>query len=322
MAPTHTENRKLPAWIGSILLHAFLLLCLLLWFSVPSVSDRGVPGERIAVGSIVLQPSGGGEQRTEPQDEPQEAPAESILTELEQFTDINLSVLPITPALSPGQHQQVSQPATASATDLAEALQPSVLTGRSVGNQTGETTASVFGTSGTGSKFMYVFDRSGSMEGTPMQAAKTELIRSLEGFDDRHQFNIIFYSGRNSWQLWQPGRRLFFATEANKQNAIRFVSGIIADGGTRHFEPLMEAIAHRPDVIFFLTDGDPQDDLTDAELSSIDRANSRFGRGAQINVIQFGDGSFTNSRSRSLQRLAEQNFGEYQYVNVTVLQYR
>ena len=319
MATTRLGNRKLSAWTGSILFHTLLLLLILLWFSFPSAPDRGAPGERIAIGSIVLQPSGDGQQAEPPQDESQTAHSESITAELERFTDINLNVFPATPVLAPGQNQQVAHPSTASASDLAESLQPSVSSGLGIGNQTGETTVSVFGTSGTGTKFMYVFDRSGSMEGAPMRAAKAELIRSLGSLDDRHQFNIIFYSSRNSWQPWQPGRRLLAATEANKQNAVRFVAGIVADGGTEHFEPLLEAIAHRPDVIFFLTDGETHDDLTAAQLREIEQRNSRFGRGTQINVIQFGSGGFTDFPSRSLQRLAEQNFGEYRYVNVTVL---
>ena len=78
----------------------------------------------------------------------------------------------------------------------------------------------------------------------------------------------------------------------------------------------MEAINHRPDVIFFLTDGERQDDLTPLQLSNIERANSRIGQGAQINVIQFGSGGFTDSLSVSLQQLADQNRGMLRYINV------
>jgi hypothetical protein len=264
----------------------------------------------------VLQPSGGGQQQAEtPQDDPETAHAESAMVELEQFTNVNLNILPPIPVLSPGQGQQITQPSVASADGLAVAFQgTSVAPG--IGNQPGEATVSIFGASGTGTTFMYVFDRSGSMEGIPIRVAKAELIRSLDSLDDTHRFNIIFYSGRNDWLLWQPGRRLVPATAQNKQSATIFVNGIMADGGTRHFEPLIEAINHRPDVIFFLTDGDPWDDLTPAELRDIENRNSRVGRGAQINVIQFGGGSFTDTSSRSLQQLADQNFGEFRYFNV------
>ena len=307
----HTENRKLPAWLGSILFHAVLLLFILLWFSFSSDTNRGVPGERAAIGNIIFQPSGGGQQQMADSD------LELFTVELAQITDINLSNLPTTSALSLGQEQNVSQPGAASATSLAESLQYSVSTGGGIGNQTGNTTVRVFGQEGTGSKFMYVFDHSGSMDGTPLRAAKRELIQSLDSLDDLHQFNIIFFN--HSMLTWQPperGRRLLFATEQNKQNATQFVNGIMAVGGTSPLEPLLEAIAYRPDVIFFLTDGE---DLTPAQVHEIGRANSRFGQGVQINVIEFGGGGFADRASRLLQQLAEQNHGQHGYVNVLML---
>ena len=55
----------------------------------------------------------------------------------------------------------------------------------------------VFGVQGEGQKFVYVFDRSGSMDGhggAPLAAAKSELIASLDDLGDTHQFQIIFYN--------------------------------------------------------------------------------------------------------------------------------
>jgi hypothetical protein len=168
---------------------------------------------------------------------------------------------------------------------------------------------------------MYVFDRSGSMESQPLRRAKDELIRSLDSLNDFHQFNIVFYSapvseGDSGWRLWRTGKKLIYASQSEKLNAVRFVNSITAEGGTRHYEPLMEAIRHRPDVIFFLTDGESKDDLTPVQLVNIERANHSVGKGTQINVIQFGSGGLTDSPSRVLQQLAEENHGQYQYVNV------
>ena len=164
---------------------------------------------------------------------------------------------------------------------------------------------------------MYVFDHSGSMEGTQLRAAKRELIQSLDSLGDHHQFNIIFFN--HTIRLWKPperGRRLIPATEPNKHNAARFVESIVAEGGTRPLEPLMEAIVHRPDVIFFLTDGE---DFTPAQLREIERLNNRVGRGIQINVIEFGGGGFADRSSRLLQQLAVENHGQHLYVNVLAL---
>jgi len=313
---TQHGNRKLPAWIGSILFHTVLFLLVLLWFSLSPI-QKSAPGERFASGMIVLQSSGGVRQPMESaQTDSQAAESELAAIETKTFSSAPLSISPAIPVLAPGQNQNSPDAARESATGIAESFEG--VPGPRIGTQTGEATAQIFGVSGTGSKFMYVFDRSGSMLGRPIQMAKAELIASLDSLGDAHQFNIIFYSGRDEWQLWRPGRRLMFATDSNKRSAVQFVEGITATGSTQHFEPLKEAVAHRPDVIFFLTDGESHDDLTAAQLSEIERLNSRIGRGAQINVIQFGSGGMTDSPSRPLQHLAEQNHGKYHYVNVSL----
>ena len=56
---------------------------------------------------------------------------------------------------------------------------------------------SMFGVEAQGRKFVYVFDRSGSMgepANRPLSAAKAELIQSLERLESVHQFHLIFYN--------------------------------------------------------------------------------------------------------------------------------
>ena len=305
------ENRKLPAWLGSILFHAGVLLLVLLWFS-SAPTQKLAPGERNAIGSIVLQPRDGAERQSGSSADSQTVESEQMAATIEAFSSANLNVLPTIPALAPGPNQNAQNPGSASAIDITGALQQSASGGTGIGP--GETTVQIFGAEGKGTKFMYVFDRSASMEGKRIQMAKAELIRSLDSLGNHHQFNIIFYNGDH--RLWQPGRRLIYATETEKRGAVRFIEGITAEGGTRHDRPLKEAIEHRPDVIFLLTDGEKQDDPTPAQLIDIERVNSRFGRGTQINVIQFGGSGLTDSESIMLRQLAEQNHGHYRYVKV------
>jgi hypothetical protein len=316
MPHLRTDNRKLPAWIGSILFHAVLLLLLLFWFSL-SPSGKSAPGERNADGTIVFRSADTRQQSASPNS------ADSDVTEivLERFVnDVALTIPPPIRTIAPGGNTP-NNASNDSATNLVTSMQQGALTNTGIGNA-GEATVQVFGLPGTGRKFMYVFDRSNSMGdfgGRPIQRAKEELIRSLDSLDDLHQFNIIFYSGRDTMQLWQPGRRLVFASPIEKERACRFVEGIVASGGTWHLAPLKEAVAHRPDVIFFLTDGEAKDDLSPDQLQEIDRANNQFRAGAQINVIQFGTGGLTDPSSRSLRQLAEDNRGLYKYVNVATL---
>lgn len=188
--------------------------------------------------------------------------------------------------------------------------------GLPMGKGTGkQARTAVFGVQGVGSRFVYVFDRSGSMEGAPLIAAKQQLLASLESLDKVHQFQIIFYNQSPRIMRLNPNQApsMEFANEAGKKKAADFMGGILADGGTRHMEALEMALGLKPDVIFFLTDAnDPK--LSASELDRIRRLNS----GASINAIEFGSGS-AGGGANFLKRLAEQNGGNYGYVDTNRL---
>ena len=175
----------------------------------------------------------------------------------------------------------------------------------------------IFGVEGEGNKFVYVFDRSGSMDGhggAPLVAAKAELIASLGDLGKTHQFQIIFYNEQP--RIFNPaGRagRLVFGNDRNKKLARRFVGSITASGATRHMEALELALRMGPDVIFFLTDAD-EPRITPEELARITRMN----RGTSINAIEFGYGVIRNS-ANFLVKLARENGGKHVYVDVSQL---
>jgi hypothetical protein len=170
----------------------------------------------------------------------------------------------------------------------------------------------LFGLEAQGTKFVYVFDRSGSMGeigGKPLRDAKSELLNSLNDLDRQQQFYIVFYNEKP--RLFDAGNgRMVWATDDNKQLAAHFVDGITADGGTDHMGALTAALRMGPDVIFLLTDGEQQDDLSVDDLKRIDRLNSGH---AQINVIQFAPQPRPNSM---LIDLAKQNHGQHIFVDI------
>lgn len=179
----------------------------------------------------------------------------------------------------------------------------------------GKARTSLFGVTGEGYKFVYVFDRSGSMGGsgrTALRAVKAELLQSLKSLDTVHQFQIIFYNERPVIfnPTGTPGR-LAFANEQNKQRAVRFVESIAAEGGTAHEEALKLAIRLQPDVIFFLTDADDPK-LSPAQLEKI----QSMAAGIVINAIEFGTGPQPD-RNSFLAQLARQNGGQYAYVDLS-----
>jgi hypothetical protein len=183
-----------------------------------------------------------------------------------------------------------------------------------LGPAEGKARTSLFGVVGEGYKFVYVFDRSGSMGGSgrnALRAVKAELLASLENLDTIHQFQIIFYNERPA--IFNPSGapgRLAFANEQNKRRARRFLDTIVADGGTRHMDALELATKMQPDVIFFLTDAH-EPALSRQELDKVQRRAA----GITIHAIEFGTGPKPEGKS-FLEVLAAENAGQYTYVDI------
>ncbi|HEY5313686.1 MAG TPA: VWA domain-containing protein [Pirellulales bacterium] len=173
----------------------------------------------------------------------------------------------------------------------------------------------VYGIAGQGFKFVYCFDHSASMGGsghTALQAAKSELLASLDQLGPTHQFQIIFYNDHPTiFDITGRAGRLVFATDQNKQQARHFVEGIKAGGGTDHQAALDMALNLNPDVIFFLTDAD-QPEMSPGQLARLRRRN----RAALINAIEFGQGPPLGDEN-FLMRLARENGGSYVYIDIT-----
>jgi hypothetical protein len=178
----------------------------------------------------------------------------------------------------------------------------------------GKARTAMFGVVAEGYKFVYCFDRSGSMGATGHKAlpvVKAELLESLKPLESVHQFQIIYYNERPAVfnPTGTPGR-LAFANEPNKDRVKRFLETVAADGGTDHEEALKMAVRMRPDVIFFLTDGD-EPRLTPEQIEKI----TYMAAGIQINTFQFGAGPKPAGDS-FLAEVARQNGGQYKYLDI------
>jgi hypothetical protein len=307
-------ERLLPAWAFSILIH-FCAMVVLGWAVQPA--PRGAADEPGRSAGIVLKRTSaegelyeGEENSSDAASAMEEAPPADLL-----------SVLPVEPAPS-NVADAPPRDANPGAGPVAGGGQPIAGPAGARGGRRGslsgggKASVSVFGVQGTGSKFVYLFDRSSSMEGAPLAAAKRQLIESLQSLESVHQFHIIFFNTKvQSFDITAGGRRIAFATDRNKQLAANFVGGISADGGTDRLHALREAIRFAPDVIFFLTDAD--DPMTRSELAEIDQANRR-GQAA-ICVIEFGRRQ-SPSPDNFLAQIARQSGGQYGYVNTSTLQ--
>jgi hypothetical protein len=306
-------ERALPAWAFSLLFHFGVIV--LLGLAVQE-SPRGAAEESGRIAGIVLKRTSAegdlyegedvianelAEEQAQPADLISVLPSESVAAELGED-------LPQAPDPGPGT-------TTGGGTPDAAQLTPGG--GPRRGALSGsKARVSLFGVEGEGTKFVYLFDRSSSMEGPPLAAAKRQLIESLRSLDSVHQFHIIFFNTRTqSFDITGGGRRVAFATDRNKQLAANFVGGIVADGGTDRLVALRESLSFAPDVIFFLTDAD--DPMSRSELDAIARANRRAQ--TAICVIEFGRRQ-TPSPGNFLSTLAHESGGQYGYVNTTTLQ--
>ncbi len=164
---------------------------------------------------------------------------------------------------------------------------------------------------GQGKSFVYVIDTSSSMDGPRLRMARSQLKASLRLLQPNQQFAVIFYSEyRERLKLRRQAEQpLYFATDVNKQLAGQEIDRISPDHGTDHKPALIEAFGLKPDVVYFLTDGD-EPALTEADLRDI----RHFGGSTTVHVIRFGNGAYTDRSATWLQKLAAQCQGEYREI--------
>lgn len=300
-----------PAWLMSVVLHVVLILVA---GATLRFSPSGASAEPTRTVGVVLK------HTTEQAEYYERAEDATANTQADRTARQEVDFLDVAPSVDPSD--MLPQPTDWIGPGAADGGVPSAEAMTDGGQQGaldlggGQTRTSVFGLSGEGFKFVYVFDRSGSMGGagrSALNAAKAELMASLESLDDNHQFQIIFYNHQPLvFNLAGPAGRLVWGNERNKLQAHRFIQGVTADGGTQHTDPLHMALGMRPDVIFFLTDAD-EPSLNSRELAAIARAN---GGRTVIHAIEFGFGP-SLGQENFLMRLAHQNGGEHRYVDIT-----
>jgi hypothetical protein len=305
--PDSSPQRLLPAWVVSLLVHGGMIAVLFYVIKpwpIGGAGQGGPPGRMVLSRASVDDPS---------DSQPSDAPPTNTLEAPDLIPAPPNEAAPSNAAAVAAQAVRTSAP---SAADVGQARTNQASNGAGQGGGPGgDADVSVFGVQGRGSKFIYLFDRSSSMNGPPLTAAKRQLLVSLASLESVHQFHVIFFNTK-----MQPlgnisgGRRIPAATERNKQLAANFIGGITADGGTDRLTALKEALSFSPDVIFFLSDAD--DPMTPTELEDIHKANSRAR--AAICVIEFGRRPQPMPEN-FLMRLAHETGGQYGYVNTVRL---
>jgi hypothetical protein len=305
---TGLDQRPLPSWGISLVVHAALMIILgLVLHRVP----KGAGEEPIRTVGIVLRHVTDEREWFEGEDNQlqhgdtsstQSPSTEDLLNALPQDSGASAAeVMRSLPLPGPGgaEEGQVG--------DAGQMTQGGG--GNPRGAPGGKARVRVFGAEGVGSSFLYLFDRSASMEGAPLAATQRELIGSLDSLDSTHQFHILFFNHQvTAWDLTGGQRRVAYANDRNKELAAQFVRGISAYSGTDRFAALSQALAHKPDVLFFLTDAD-----SGMSPYEVDRVTERNGGRTAITCIEFGVGPARGGNF--LVELARRNGGQYIYVD-------
>ena len=162
---------------------------------------------------------------------------------------------------------------------------------------------SFFGTASRGNKFVFIIDKSGSMGGDRLAAAKEELCRTLNGLKATNKFMVYFFSD-NAESM--PARTMLSGTPENIRWAVKWVRTRSVQGGTDPRQALHWCFKLRPDTVWLLTDGQFSDE--GGVLDTIATGNRQLK--ARINTVAF----HVKDGADILQRIARENDGKYRFV--------
>jgi hypothetical protein len=170
-----------------------------------------------------------------------------------------------------------------------------------------------FGTPGRGAKFVYVIDRSASMN-VALPLARTELIASLQLLPPTVEYQIVYYDLTPRLLEFEGKPGMLPATQENKTRTARLLDALRPEGGTDHIRALKRALTLNPQIIYFLTDAD---ELKPQQVQELTQLNQR-GSNSRIHCIELSAGPVPRGIT-PMQTLARDNRGEYRAVDVSSL---
>jgi Ca-activated chloride channel family protein len=154
---------------------------------------------------------------------------------------------------------------------------------------------------------MLVLDVSGSMQGEKLEQAKDALRFVLERLNPADRFNILTFNST----IDTYAETMQSANRADE--AYDFVDKLTADGSTNINEALLEALrllpGERPELVIFLTDGQPTVGIQDPDVI-IGNVSDAVSTSTRLFVFGVGD----DVNTVLLDTLAQENRGAPQYV--------
>jgi hypothetical protein len=162
---------------------------------------------------------------------------------------------------------------------------------------------SFFGVGGRGTRFAFVVDKSGSMAGR-IGEAKDELRRAIAALPDYASVYVVFYDSSEPLHFSDRWERV---RSSMMQRLKSWLESVAPSGGTEPVPAFRRifALDVRPDVIFFLSDGE----ITALDVVAIRDMNSA-GRRVTVNTIAFGN----EAGDAQLRQVAQEADGEFRHV--------
>ncbi|MHC4089526.1 MAG: VWA domain-containing protein [Planctomycetota bacterium] len=151
-------------------------------------------------------------------------------------------------------------------------------------------------------RIVYVVDRSGSML-TTFEAVRRELRSSIGKLRRSQRFHVIFFNAGEP--LENRPKKLVPATASQKKELLEFLDAIQPERGTDPIPAMRRAFAVKPDLIYFLTDGD-FDPLLLEKLREWNKDH-----GVRIFTLAY----VSQAGRVLLEQIARENNGEFKFIS-------
>ena len=167
----------------------------------------------------------------------------------------------------------------------------------------GKGKVSFFGKEVQANTVAFVIDASKSMSGMRFQRAKMELVNALGKLQPEQRFFVVFYT-HETYPMFFPDYtiELIEASQRNLGRVFNWIEQSQVQGGTQPQVAIALTLKLKPDVVFFLSDGD-----IPFETQGIVKFNNG---GSAVHTITFG----SDVGAKIMRQIALRNDGEYRFV--------
>jgi hypothetical protein len=157
-------------------------------------------------------------------------------------------------------------------------------------------------------RVVFVCDATGTMINR-FALLRMELARAIGQLQPVQSYNVVFFRDRDAAAANKDG--LLLANNDNRRKTRQFLEEFSPSGQTNPLPALKLAFAQKPELVYFLTDGEFNNLVSYQEVvAEIARLNP--GRKVRVNTISFG--SHDAEAEEVLKRIAQENGGMYKHV--------